>query len=317
MKPIRIDAYGDVIRQNCLDMINAALKQPALSTKFNMSVDLKDILPVMKGNAEIVFSAKAYAKMLFLVDEMEKEVAVHGTVFRLDPIPGTLATFFVDDIFVYPQEAAAATVESNDEKYGPWLSQLPDAVFNNLRFQAHSHVNMGVRPSGTDEAFYSKLLLDVQDFYIFMIINKSMCTWAQIMDITNNVMYETDDILTSVIFDVGDTSVTFLEEIKKNVIPKVYAYAPTPAMIVTPIGARSSPATESKDSKKKNKCPSGNSNGTTIPTSRGSTDSKRSGLSGTNGNNAKGTNSKGARTIYNPDFGKAVAEHLYNGGTHQ
>ena len=237
MKPIKLDEYIDLIRKSCIDMVDAALKQPALSAKFNLSVDLKDVLPEYTSKAELIFSATAFAKLISMVMYDNREVAVHGSVVRCEALAPENTGFFVDDVYLYPQEATSATVEASDA-YGYWIARLPENTFNCLRFQAHSHVNMGVTPSSVDENFYHKLMVEVGDFYIFLIVNKRLDMWCEIYDIENNVLYETADVSTWVIYsDIpDDNSVTFNKTLKELVVTRVWtpaAVAPEEKKIAT------------------------------------------------------------------------------------
>ena len=332
MKLIRVNDYADIIRENCMKMIDSALAQPTLSSKFNMNVDLKDVLPILKDKAQLMFSERAYAKLVLLVTHNEKEVAAHGTAFRItDKELGS--AFLVDDILVYPQEATGGTVDSNDAEYGPWMSRLPDEIFNNLRFQAHSHVRMDVKPSGTDLSFYHRMMQTVPNFYIFFILNKRMEMWCEIYDIERNIYFEDGDVDTTVLLGAGDDSVKFLDSIKQNVIPKVYptwsggtaaAAANKPAFMAD----ATKPAADPKPSKKEKKTrgrPRKNppdqvpqrSDGGTGRSSKSQRcsepNSAGSGVYRTDGDNVLGTNASGTRTIYNPNFGKAVADYLSGG----
>jgi hypothetical protein len=128
--------------------------------------------------------------MRALVDNASTEISWHGLV---EPYEDTVRIY---DVLVYPQVATAVTVEADDDNnaYVSWLDDLPDAQFNQVRMQGHSHVNMGTSPSGTDINFYETLLEHVKDFYIFMILNKAGSVFVEYYDIANNVVYETADI---------------------------------------------------------------------------------------------------------------------------
>ena len=76
-----------------------------------------------------------------------------------------------------------------------WLMSQPDEVFNKLRFHGHSHVNMGVSPSGVDTKYQDDILKNLNDFYIFGIFNKREDNYLIIYDITNNIVYEDKDII--------------------------------------------------------------------------------------------------------------------------
>ena len=130
--------------------------------------------------------------MYALVDECDKEIAWDGIVYRDEEKP---YIFYITDIIVYPQEVSGATVETDDEKYLEWLNSLDDETFNHRRFNGHSHVRMGVTPSSTDTTYREQSVLNIPDFFIFGIFNKSKAFNFQIYDIENNIIYDSSDII--------------------------------------------------------------------------------------------------------------------------
>lgn len=140
--------------------------------------------------AHLIFSPEAYAKMFALVDNFSSEVAWHGTVQRdgLD--------FYIEDILVYPQKVTGVTVNTDQAEYDTWMMELDDDTFSSLRMQGHSHVNMGVSPSGVDTTHQKQILEQLKgtDFYIFMIVNKHRDMFITIFDLASNVKFETEDI---------------------------------------------------------------------------------------------------------------------------
>lgn len=153
--------------------------------------------------AELLFTAGAYIKMKYLIAAYDSEVAWHGVVRRPDP---NASTFVVEDILVYPQEVTGATVNTDQTAYQSWLCDLDDDTFNNLRFQGHSHVNMGVSPSPTDLEHQSAILEQVEDdmFYIFVIWNKKGDRTIKIYDKVRNTLYETADVDVKILTDDDD-----------------------------------------------------------------------------------------------------------------
>lgn len=137
----------------------------------------------------VIFENDAYKKMNALIKETSKEVGWYGTVERVD-----IKTFVIKDILVCPQTVTAATVTTDDEEFTAWQNALSDDVFNSMRFYGHSHVKMGVTPSGTDDTFQDDILQNVTDFYIFGIFNQYNASWFNIYDVANNILYEKDDI---------------------------------------------------------------------------------------------------------------------------
>ena len=141
-----------------------------------------------RDKATLKIEEPAWKKIMALVDECSKEVAWHGTVSKHNN------TYIIEDIYVFPQTVTGATVTSDETEYSMWLMQQPDAVFNKLRFHGHSHVNMGVRPSGVDTAYQDNVLKNLKDFYIFAIFNKRGDNWCTIYDVEDNIVYEDTDI---------------------------------------------------------------------------------------------------------------------------
>lgn len=144
--------------------------------------------------AELYFTENAWLKMDALIQGFSTEVAWHGVAFRDDD--ETKDAYYITDIIVYPQKIASATVETDQEEYQNWLYSLTDEQFNNLRMQGHSHVNMGVTPSGVDINQQGQIIEQMHDdmFYIFMIWNKSHQKTIKIYDLKKNVLFETEDV---------------------------------------------------------------------------------------------------------------------------
>ena len=158
------------------------------TTEIDTTVNEKNI-----ARPTIYISANAYLKMLLYIRDTDVEIAWHGVVERNQE----QNWYHIKDVFLYPQRITAATVNTDQEKYQEWLQNIEDdAVFNNIRFQGHSHVNMGTTPSSTDLNMYDNFLqiLPKNDYYIFTIMNKhGNHTWL-IYDLTKNIVYETADI---------------------------------------------------------------------------------------------------------------------------
>lgn len=156
------------------------------------SLTKKDFVSCKGEKAEVHFSEKAYYKMYALVNGIDKEIAWDGIVERDPEKPHV---FYITDIIVYPQIVAAATVETDDEKYIEWMNSLDDDTFNKRRFNGHSHVNMGVTPSSTDMTYREQSLKNVDDFFIYGIFNKKGDFHFEVYDIENNIVYENSDVI--------------------------------------------------------------------------------------------------------------------------
>lgn len=187
----------------------------------------------IQRKATLYFTELAYLKMLTLVREFDKEVAWHGIAKRHDTEEDA---YIISDILVYPQEVTGATVNTDQEKYQMWLMSHEDDVFNNIRMQGHSHVNMGTTPSTVDTSLYERLLDQLDDtmFYIFLIWNKRNEKTIKIYDLAKNVLFETADVTVSLIED-GTGMEKFLSTAKEMVQDKKYTPT-TPATYGKPYG---------------------------------------------------------------------------------
>ena len=204
----RLQLTPDELNKTVTDLIKKLMKSGKPVT---ISPATLTTLAPPKVKPTIHFTELAWTKMTKVVAAVPSELAWHATVHR-----GEGLHFVVDDIFVYPQLVTSATVESDDEHYDKWLNDLPDDIFNNIRLQGHSHVNMTSSPSGTDDQFYETLVPHIKDFYIFMIINKRSEIWVNLYDVASGVVYDNYDIKCT--YDSDTTLDQWLEE---SVMPKL------------------------------------------------------------------------------------------------
>jgi hypothetical protein len=176
--------------------------------------------------AHIYFTEIAWMKTTALLREFSKEVAWHATAYR---IPGDKDEYLIRDILVYPQTVTSSTVDMDVDKYSQWIMDgvmAGDERFDHIRCQMHSHVNMGVFASGTDTQHQEEILeqLEEDDFYIFMIWNKSLKVYMRVFDMQKNILFETDDCEWAVLDDTIGLS-TFIEDAKKIVVEQKTTYS--------------------------------------------------------------------------------------------
>lgn len=189
-------------------------------------INFQKTLGTLQRRAELNFKEIAWHKMQALIRACDKEVGWHGIAKRGDNPEKD--EYIIEDILVYPQEVTGATVNPDQVQYQMWLMSHDDEVFNNIRMQGHSHVNMGTTPSSVDNAFYDEILRQLDDmmFYIFMIWNKRGEKTIKIYDMAKNVLFETSDISISVIED--ETGIEhFVSESKKMITERTYTPAKT------------------------------------------------------------------------------------------
>lgn len=171
--------------------------------------------------ATVYLTPAAFAKLWALVVNFSKEVAWHGLARRMED--ETKDEYLIYDILVYPQEVTGSTVNTDQMEYQNWLLGLENEVFNNVRFQGHSHVDMGVSPSATDLEHQRKILeqLGDDDFYIFMIWNKKSACHTKIYDMKKNVFFDNEDC-TVRMFGDGVNFEEFLKGAKEMVKDRTY-----------------------------------------------------------------------------------------------
>lgn len=131
---------------------------------------------------EVIFTLEAYTKMRYIIQNFQKEVAWHGIVTREGQ------KLVISEIIMPPQVITSATVDADEEQYGPWLLSQGERL-NDIRMQGHSHVSMSTGPSGPDESYMRTMLTQINNFYIFIIANKRDEFYIRVYDKTNNVEY--------------------------------------------------------------------------------------------------------------------------------
>lgn len=179
-----------------------------------------------KSKPIVFITNTAQDKMDALVDSCATEIAWHGLVKKETTKQGDVYTIY--DIIVYPQVATGGTVEAVDN-VGMWYMEQPDEVFNFIRMQGHSHVGMAVLPSGTDTNYYNRLLTQVDDYYIFMILNKRNSIYIELHDVANGIIYEEADILLDYEEEKENPIQVWADE---QIIKQLYTADPAP---ITPI----------------------------------------------------------------------------------
>ena len=215
-KVIRItDADIEKIKE---DFVESLKKMKLADGKITYTKDVGKI----DCKADLFYTEIAWLKQCMLVNEFDKEVAWHGIARRGDDPEKN--EYIIEDIIVYPQEVTGATVNTDQEEYEKWLDGLDDDVFRKVRMQGHSHVNMGVSPSATDEALYEQLLSQLRNdmFYVFVIWNKKGDKTVKIYDFGKNILFETSDVTVSIL-DNGDGFGDFIDNAKNMVKTKSWS----------------------------------------------------------------------------------------------
>lgn len=182
----------------------------------DVQVDIKTLVDEYMSNRNLLepvvyITSDAYVKMRHLVDKTSTEIGWFGTVTKA---PNLEETYVIDDILVYPQTVTGATCEQDEDRMFEFEVSLTTDQVNRKRFQGHSHVNMGVTPSGVDENFYTDLLTQVNDYFIILVTNKRNDYHVRFYDKSNNLMYK--DVPIHLLLNNGDeVNNWYTEEAKK------------------------------------------------------------------------------------------------------
>lgn len=237
MKRINYNLTNEQKAQLIADFADKLNTETLDSASFKYTAKFDDGLQ-NEPKAKLFITASAYLKMMLYVRDTDTEIAWHGTAVRTTANTTLLtAEFLIKDVFLYPQIVRAATVDTDQEKYNQWVTELDDETFNEMRFQGHSHVNMGTSPSGVDTTYYDSILdtLKIEQpdsFYIFTIMNKRGETYLIIYDLAKNIVYSKEDIEvhifqgnTDIMRQISEQKDHFCE--KPTVTTPIYARANT------------------------------------------------------------------------------------------
>lgn len=223
---INLNPVKDIIREKLIEKYNSTTFMN--TSKINISIDIADVLDSYIETKQIkeptiYITPNAYLKMRKLVDATSSEIGWYGTVSEY---PGLERVYLIDDIIVYPQTVTGATCEQDESKMFDFEMSLTTEQVNKKRFQGHSHVNMGVTPSGVDEAFYQDLLTQVTDYFIIAITNKRNEYTVRFYDIENNILYSNIPILL-LLEDGSDLNLWYTEVIRNLQDKKIELPKPT------------------------------------------------------------------------------------------
>lgn len=174
----------------------------------------------------LYFSQEAYDKMRLYVELCQDEIGWLGYVDKLENDTG----YFVSDVFLVKQEVHGTTTELDPngimEHYSSLTDEQQRTFVDKCRLWGHSHVNMGVTPSGQDDTQGKALSEDANDFYIRLITNKKGDYDITFYDKVINAKITTDEV---VIFDPN--AIELRQRIKAEMEEKVKKKTYTPATI--------------------------------------------------------------------------------------
>lgn len=143
---------------------------------------------LMNSVPYVLIHADALAKMYHYVQECSDEIGWMGTAY----MEGREIT--IKDVYLFDQEVHSTTTEITPEglsNFAMELMQQPDGVevWNNLKMWGHSHVNMGITPSGQDDLQMEKFKEGGHDWFIRLIANKKGDMKLDFYDYANGLIF--------------------------------------------------------------------------------------------------------------------------------
>lgn len=183
---------------------------------FKERFDAKTEVTLTEKEPIIYIAPIALDKMALYVQGCDKEIGWLGKVEKQDNF------YIIHDVYLFKQEVHATTCEISPEGLSEFIMETlnsnPDTgmdIVNNLRLWGHSHVNMGVSPSGQDNTQVNSFR-DTNPWFVRVIANKSGEMEFCIYDFINYIQYKNVKWKE---YRVGE--VTLEEQIKAEIKEKV------------------------------------------------------------------------------------------------
>lgn len=158
---------------------------------FKDNLKPKTVVELIDDNRmpHFVISAKALAKMYNYVLECKYEIGWLGTVYKDDEY------FIIDDVYLFKQEVHETTTEITTEGLSEFASEILKEdngieVWNSIRLWGHSHVNMGISPSHTDDIQMAVFDTEGVDWFVRLIANKKGDLSIDFYDYASNIAYQ-------------------------------------------------------------------------------------------------------------------------------
>jgi proteasome lid subunit RPN8/RPN11 len=173
---------------------------------------IRNDIPIIIFKPEVLYAQKV------IVDTCKDEVGWVGLVTKKDN------TYVVEEIFLPRQGAHGSECEILSAGYVPIEEEMTrrgtfDRMFTDLKFWGHSHVNMGVGPSGPDRQSSIKKATDAGDYFIRAICNKEGRMHLSFFDNAKGVAYENIDWQVDDGVDKKAIKEKFSELVRVNVLP--------------------------------------------------------------------------------------------------
>ena len=134
---------------------------------------------------QIVIEKEAFTKLASYTKAKKEEIMLLGVIAQKEN------TYFIVDFTIPPQtDNSGAFVTTDDDKYPKWLQERGRERNKHLRVHYHTHPNMSVTPSTTDQETIRDKVENISDFYIRIIGNEDLEFHIDFFDLKNELLYE-------------------------------------------------------------------------------------------------------------------------------
>ena len=161
----------------------------------------------------------ALRKMKTFINECDLEIGWLGIVERFEKDN----MFLIEDVMLFNQEVSSVTTDIDDTDLTKFANDTMkelgtkkgSELLNKVRMWGHSHVNMGVSASGTDDKQMDVFEDNNSDFFIRLIANKKDSMKIDIFDYANGITYLNVDYYVSYNGEEREISNSIIELQKK------------------------------------------------------------------------------------------------------
>lgn len=187
----------------------------------SLTQTITPMIPVSKLPT-VYYSTPAWLKMWKIIDLCQQEVGWLGLVDEIND-----GDYLITDIFLLEQEVTGGTTDIESDAVANLAVELESSGIDStkLRYWGHSHVNMQVSPSGTDESQLADYM-EHCEWFIRGIYNKKFEQKVDVFDKRHNVVFQKVDSKEH----RPDFDDAWLQALKTEIATKVkqksYSYGP-------------------------------------------------------------------------------------------
>lgn len=169
---------------------------------------------MMKNKSPKIYMTEfAHQKLETYIAECNDEIGALATVEQTNK-----GVYLIKDAFLFKQEVHATTCEITTEGLTEFANEILALengveIWNEIKCWFHSHVNMGVSPSGQDEKQMELFENSGHDFFIRLIGNKKGEMGITLYDYSQGIIWDNLDY--NIIYD--DTKADKVIELKEKI----------------------------------------------------------------------------------------------------